>query len=643
MRIAINHKHLPKLTLWLLVSILTIFFIESCEELEPTNPADPSFTLKAPTLITAQAISDIRIDLTWQNNEEYTKEFAIQRKSGSESFSSIAVVSTGLLSFSDTTCLLGVSYSYVVIAKVESNQSAQSNVMSALTSFPAPSDMAITRIHDLENEIQWSDNCNFEIGYRLERDSGLGFELLAELGADITQFKDSDLNYDTDYSYRVVAYTYANVSNWAVSDLVSISYPAPSNINISPLNDSQLQIHWTDNTNDEDGFRIERDSGGGFEQIAVMDPNVVDLIDSGLNYSTSYVYRISGYVANSSSNWLTSSPASTIFPAPSSLSGSVINDSEIELNWVDNCGFEMGYRIERDSDNGYIHVGEVNSDVTQYIDHDLVYGIDYTYRVKAFSELNESNNSNERTVEYWQDCNDVWGGPATLDCNGDCEGTAYQNICDVCVGGDTGLNENTCDAEVIDFDDNVYTAVIIGDQVWMVQNLKVTHYRNGDPIPNVTGVNWDALTEGAYCDYQNGGWNLSYGRLYNWYAATDERDIAPEGWHVPTDEEWQALVDHLGGMLVAGAKLKETGWTHWQAPNEFATNESEFTAVAGGRRSAGNSSFWDLGEAAVLWSSTEAGESILAWEWSMRVSSAGVDRYDLSEKAAGASIRLIQN
>ncbi len=628
---------------FMIILVVLMLAIFSCEELEPTNPADPSFTLKAPTLITAQAISDIRIDITWQNNEEHTKEFVIQRKSGPESYSSIAFVSTVLLSFSDTTCMLGVNYSYAVIAKVESNQSAQSNVLSALTSFPAPSDMSVTRIHDLENEIQWSDNCNFEIGYRLERDSGLGFELIAELGADITQFIDSDLNYDTDYRYRVVAYTTANVSNWAVSDLVNISYPAPSNITISPLNDSQLLIHWTDNTNDEDGFRIERDSGSGFEQIAVMDPNVVDFIDAGLNYGASYVYRIAGYAANSSSNWLTSSPASTIFPAPSSLSGSVNSDSEIQLSWIDNCSFELGYRIERDAGSGFMLIGEVDSNVVQFSDQDLVYGTDYIYLVKAYTVINESNYSPTLSVEYWRDCNDVWGGSSIDDCNGDCNGTAYYNICDVCVGGDTGFSEDTCDVVVTDFDGNVYTAVVIGDQVWMVQNLKVTHYRNGDPVPNVTGVNWDALSEGAYCDYANVGWDLSYGRLYNWYAAADERGIAPEGWHVPTDDEWQTLVDHLGGMLVAGAKLKETGWTHWQPPNEFATNESGFTAVAAGRRSAGNSSFWDLGETAVLWSSTEAGESNLAWEWSMRVNTTGVSRYDLSEKAAGASIRCVRD
>jgi uncharacterized protein (TIGR02145 family) len=101
---------------------------------------------------------------------------------------------------------------------------------------------------------------------------------------------------------------------------------------------------------------------------------------------------------------------------------------------------------------------------------------------------------------------------------------------------------------VTDYDGNVYQIVLIGGQCWMMENLKVTHYRNGDPIPHVPNIGeWYGLSSGAYCDYNNDPGNVeTYGRLYNWYAVDDSRNIAPEGWHVPTDDEWKQLEMYLG-------------------------------------------------------------------------------------------------
>jgi len=147
---------------------------------------------------------------------------------------------------------------------------------------------------------------------------------------------------------------------------------------------------------------------------------------------------------------------------------------------------------------------------------------------------------------------------------------------------------------VTDIDGNVYKTVKIGDQWWMAENLKVRHYRNGDPIPHeINNVEWIMLTTGAYCYYDNDSSHAAdYGALYNWYTVSDFRNIAPEGWHVPTDEEWKELEMALGISQEyadstewrgtnEGGKLKETGTTHWNSPNEGATNESGFTARAG--------------------------------------------------------------
>lgn len=141
---------------------------------------------------------------------------------------------------------------------------------------------------------------------------------------------------------------------------------------------------------------------------------------------------------------------------------------------------------------------------------------------------------------------------------------------------------------VTDIDGNVYHTVTIGSQTWMVENLKTTRYRNGDPI-GTTSPAWRDIRNEDAPKYQwileNDASHLSaYGRLYTWYAVTDSRNITPEGWHVPTDAEWNTLITFLGGDSLAGGKLKDTATIHWKSPNTGATNESGFTAIPGGDR-----------------------------------------------------------
>jgi len=168
---------------------------------------------------------------------------------------------------------------------------------------------------------------------------------------------------------------------------------------------------------------------------------------------------------------------------------------------------------------------------------------------------------------------------------------------------------------VTDINGNDYRTVKIGDQWWLAENLKATKYRNGEAIPNVTDGNaWKGLTTGAHCCYNNDMNNVAtYGCLYNWYAVNDSRNIAPEGWHVPTDAEWQTLVDYLGGNLAASGKMKEVGTTHWISPNTNATNVSGFSGLPGGYRCTTGDGFGFMCYAAYFWSSMECPNPSYAW------------------------------
>jgi len=149
------------------------------------------------------------------------------------------------------------------------------------------------------------------------------------------------------------------------------------------------------------------------------------------------------------------------------------------------------------------------------------------------------------------------------------------------------LSQGPVSGTITDVDGNIYHAVAIGTQIWMVENLKTTHYRNGDLINNLAnGTSWAAATSGAYCWYNNNfaTFKADYGALYNGYVVSDPRNIAPTGWHVPTNMEWYTLINFVGGLLYAGDNLKEAGSAHWQLPITFCTNSYGFTALPSGYR-----------------------------------------------------------
>ena len=153
--------------------------------------------------------------------------------------------------------------------------------------------------------------------------------------------------------------------------------------------------------------------------------------------------------------------------------------------------------------------------------------------------------------------------------------------------------------------------VKIGKQVWLTKNVDVSHYKNGDKIPEVQdAATWAVLTTGAWCWYNNdSATNAVYGKLYNWYAVHDPRGLGPTGWHVPSDPELTKLSTNLGGYMVAGGKMKSTGTIEastglWHAPNTDATNSSGFTGLPGGYRNY-DGTFYNVGSYGYWWSSTQ--------------------------------------
>ena len=178
--------------------------------------------------------------------------------------------------------------------------------------------------------------------------------------------------------------------------------------------------------------------------------------------------------------------------------------------------------------------------------------------------------------------------------------------------------------------------------LWMTKNLNVDTFRNGDIIPEVkSNEEWEnAGKEGrpAWCYYDNNPSNgIKYGKLYNWYAVNDSRGLAPEGWHIPNNKEWNQLIDHLGGKNVAGKKMKSNyGWIE----NGNGTNESGFTGLPGGCRGR-IGLFGGIGYHGGWWSASEDPPTS-AWDFSLNYQLWSLNRFN-GWKDDGKSVRCVKN
>ncbi len=227
----------------------------------------------------------------------------------------------------------------------------------------------------------------------------------------------------------------------------------------------------------------------------------------------------------------------------------------------------------------------------------------------------------------------------------------------------------TAPTTVTDYDGNSYNTVVIGNQVWMAENLKVTHYADGTEIPFISNnADWADLEDDdkGYCWYDDNesAYKNTYGALYTWAAAMGDnavssdtnpsgvQGVCPDDWHLPSDAEWKELEMELGMTQAQadatnwrgtdeGGKMKEAGTTHWDNPNTDATNESGFTALPGGYRHYDHGDFGGLGSNGYFWSATEY-DATYTWYRRLLYDYSDVNRGS-SNKSYGFSVRCLRD
>ena len=279
--------------------------------------------------------------------------------------------------------------------------------------------------------------------------------------------------------------------------------------------------------------------------------------------------------------------------------------AEILTYWYDTDNDGLGAGESTDFCDAEVPNGWVLNNNDEHPDCDENY-YDCNEDCGGFAQLDScgvcSGGNSEHDADSDQDCNGVCFGVSELGECGECNGTGIdEGECD-CAGniedcaGVCGGTTETDDCYGTDIDGNIFQNVQIGSQLWMAENLKVTHYKDGDVIPTgYSNEEWGSLTTGAYAIYDDDESNVEiYGNLYNWFAVSNPSGICPGGWHILDENDYSVLVNYLKGEAVAGGKMKEAGLEHWSSPNYGATNESGFTGLPAGKRYANSGNYVEI-------------------------------------------------
>ena len=354
----------------------------------------------APSNLATSDVQPTSIALGWSDNSGDETAFIIEAKSNGGSYAELGAVPADTTSFTATGLAPETSYTFRVKASSGGSDSAYSPELSVSTpslSPPAdPTGLSAAADSPTSVTLNWTDNSDDESGFVVEADDGSGFSELINLNPNVTAFQATGLAPDTAYTFRVAAFNAGGssaYSNTAGATTSSLDAPAaPSGLAASVLSATQVELSWTDNSDNEDTFILERKSGGGsYAVVASLDPDTTSIILSDLSVGTAYDFRLLARNAGGDSGYSNEASATTPTPdlplSPDGFGASALSSSEIQLVWNDNSDNETGFRIEyRPVGGSFALLATAGADSTGFLVSGLAGFTGYEFRVRAFND-----------------------------------------------------------------------------------------------------------------------------------------------------------------------------------------------------------------------------------------------------------------
>ncbi len=382
------------------LSLVLLFSLSGLVSGAATEP--PS----APSNLRATANAHDEITLRWTKSTGDVDSYRIERSREGGSFSLVTYVGSDADRFNDTGLLENTFYTYRVYAFNNETGYSVFAENSATTlrkeiEPDRPTNLTARSISSTRINLEWRDNADNERGFSIERKvEGGTFRVVDVVGANVTSYSDRGLLENRKYIYRVRAYNDAGYSSYSnEAEAVTASVPsAPTNLRAETISNREIKLTWTDRSDNEEGFRIERKKvGESFREINTVRANVTSYSDTGLEENTRYVYRVRAYNIAGNSSYSNEAEAitATVPDAPINLRAEAVSEERINLSWIDRSGDETGFRIERITGAGSFRLlTVVPANTTTYADRGLQPGTTYRYRVQAFNEYGNSDFSN---------------------------------------------------------------------------------------------------------------------------------------------------------------------------------------------------------------------------------------------------------
>jgi hypothetical protein len=368
----------------------------------------------APTGLALTVQSSTAMQLKWTDGSNNETGFVVERQTGTGSWMTVATVAAGTTNYADSGLAAGTTYSYRVSAKNGAGTSTPTTLATATTeaglvTVPmAPSNLILTTNSASSIGLAWTDNSTNETGFVVQRQTGTSgiWTTLTTTTAGATTFTDTTVLPNTEYSYQVLATNSAGTSSASNTDSATtpdVIPGAPSGLTTTAISTTQISLGWTDNSDNETGFVVQRQTGtGSWMQLTTTAAGVTSYTDSTAAANTQYSYRV--LATNSAGTSSASNSASATTPdvvpgAPSGLTTTASSATQITLAWTDNSNNETGFRIERQTGSGsWTLLTTTAAGVTNYSDTTVSASTQYSYRVSASNSVGASTVSNVSTV-----------------------------------------------------------------------------------------------------------------------------------------------------------------------------------------------------------------------------------------------------